>query len=136
MTDSKTNPFDGLNNIRVIRAAAREMPYETMEEIREKLNAIMDDLRDEQQARASQEAERLAKLEKYREMLLQEGIDPADLAGEEKPHRQKAARAPRPAKYRYTAEDGTEKTWTGQGRTPTALAAALAAGARIEDFLI
>lgn len=136
MTDSKTNPFVGLNNIRVIRAAAREMPYETMEEIREKLNAIVDDLRDEQQARASKDAERLAKLEKYREMLLQDGIDPADLAGEEHSRRQKTTRAPRPPKYRYKAEDGTEKTWTGQGRTPAAMAAALAAGAKIEDFLI
>lgn len=54
MTDSETNPFQGLNNIRVIRAAAREMPYETMEEIREKLNAIVDDLRDERQEDARQ----------------------------------------------------------------------------------
>lgn len=136
MTDSKTNPFQGLNNIRVIRAAAREMPYETMEEIREKLNAIVDDLRDENQARVSQDAERLAKVEKYREMLLQDGIDPADLAGSDQPRRQKAARAPRPAKYRYTDTDGSEKTWTGQGRTPLAMATALAAGQKIEDFLI
>ncbi|CAO94982.1 H-NS family histone-like protein [Erwinia tasmaniensis] len=136
MTDSKTNPFQGLNKIRVMRAAAREMPYEMMEEIREKLNAIVDDLRDEHQARASQESERLEKLEKYREMLLQDGIDPADLADSELPRKQKASRAPRPAKYRYTDTDGSEKTWTGQGRTPLAMANALAAGKKIEDFLI
>ncbi|WP_261643118.1 H-NS family nucleoid-associated regulatory protein [Erwinia mallotivora] len=136
MNESKTNPFHGLNNIRVIRAAAREIPYETMEEIREKLNAIVDDLRDDHLARASQDAERQAKLEKYREMLLQDGIDPADLAGTETPRRQKANRAPRPAKYRYTDKDGSEKTWTGQGRTPQALAEALASGKKIEDFLI
>ncbi|MCK8417631.1 H-NS family histone-like protein [Erwinia amylovora] len=139
MTDSKTNPFEELNNIRVIRAAAREMPYEVMEEIREKLNAVVDDLREEHDARSRQDAEREATLEKYREMLLQDGIDPRELAGDGAPRKRKSprpARTPRPAKYKYMDEDGTEKTWTGQGRTPTAMADALAAGKKIEDFLI
>lgn len=69
-------------------------------------------------------------------MLLPDGIDPADLAGSDLPRRRKATRDPRPAKYRYTDKDGTEKTWTGQGRPPLALAQALASGKKIEDFLI
>ena len=47
----------------------------------------------------------------------------------------KAKRAPRPAKYRYT-EDGQEKTWTGQGRMPKAIAEAIEGGKALENFLI
>ncbi len=136
MTDDKKNPFYGLNNIRVLRAAAREIGYEEMEEIREKLNAIVDDMREEQQTRSAQEAERLAKLEKYRQLLLQDGIDPNELANAETTAKKKVRRAPRPARYRYTDADGNEKTWTGQGRTPAAMAEAFKNGKSIDDFLI
>ena len=44
-------------------------------------------------------------------------------------------RAPRAAKYRYS-ENGEEKTWTGQGRMPSAMANAIANGATKESFLI
>ncbi|EGU36842.1 H-NS family nucleoid-associated regulatory protein, partial [Vibrio scophthalmi] len=43
----------------------------------------------------------------------------------------KSKRAPRPAKYRYMDENGEEKTWTGQGRTPSALV-----DKNLDDFLI
>lgn len=42
----------------------------------------------------------------------------------------------RPAKYKYIDADGSEKTWTGQGRTPRAISAALEAGKMLEDFEI
>ncbi len=72
--------------------------------------------------------------------LEQAGIDPSELlgAGEGKCTRETAAkrtRAPRPAKYKYT-EDGVEKTWTGQGRMPKAIAHAVEGGAALESFLI
>lgn len=136
MTDNKTNPFNGLNNIRVIRAAAREMGYEIMEEIREKLCAVVDDMREEHHARSREDAERKEKLEKYRQMLLNDGIDPGELAGEITTGKTKTKRPPRPPRYRYTDAEGNERTWTGQGRTPAAMAEALEKGQRIEDFLI
>ena len=45
-------------------------------------------------------------------------------------------RAPRPAKYKYTDVDGSEKTWTGQGRTPVVIRDAIANGKTLEDFAI
>ncbi|MDI5638182.1 H-NS histone family protein, partial [Salmonella enterica subsp. enterica serovar Kentucky] len=33
-------------------------------------------------------------------------------------------------------ENGNELTWTGQGRTPKAIAAAIEAGKTLEDFAI
>ncbi|TNH13381.1 DNA-binding protein H-NS-like protein, partial [Testudinibacter sp. TR-2022] len=45
-------------------------------------------------------------------------------------------RSQRPAKYRYTDEKGAQKTWTGQGRTPKAIQAALDSGKTLSDFEI
>lgn len=92
------------------------------------------------------EADQAAKLEhekklaEFRELLAIEGISPEDLlsgrglttgadAGA------KAKRAPRPAKYRYLVE-GEARTWTGQGRMPAQIAAAIASGESLDAFLI
>ncbi|WP_240039792.1 H-NS family nucleoid-associated regulatory protein [Aeromonas salmonicida] len=85
-------------------------------------------------------AERLQKLAEFTELLKQAGIDPSELVGTAAPAKadgsaNKAKRAPRPAKYKYT-EGGQEKTWTGQGRMPKAIAEAVAAGKALDDFLI
>jgi DNA-binding protein StpA len=45
-------------------------------------------------------------------------------------------RKPREAKYRFIDQNGEEKTWTGQGRTPKPIASALADGKSLDDFLI
>lgn len=42
----------------------------------------------------------------------------------------------RPAKYKYIDDDGSEKTWTGQGRTPKPIAIALENGKTLEYFEI
>lgn len=72
-------------------------------------------------------------------MLKEAGIDPSELVSTAAPVKAdgsaKAKRTPRVAKYRYT-EDGQEKTWTGQGRMPKAIAAAVAGGKVLEEFLI
>ncbi len=87
-----------------------------------------------------EQEERQAKLAEFQAMLEQAGIDPNELldAGESKGAKETAAkrtRAPRPAKYKYT-EDGVEKTWTGQGRMPKAIAKAVEGGTALDSFLI
>ncbi|AUT94425.1 hypothetical protein C3414_08720 [Serratia sp. SSNIH2] len=75
-------------------------------------------------------------MEAFRQKLLEDVIDPAELLSTVSPSSSKtgAKRAPRPANYKYTDTDGSEKTWTGQGRSPRAIAAALEAGKTLEDF--
>ena len=127
-----------LNNIRTLRAQARETDLETLEEMLEKLSVIVDERREEEQAILKEQEQRQAKLEAFRQKLLEDGIDPAELlavVGSSQP-KAKSTRAPRPAKYKYTDENGNEQTWTGQGRTPKAIAAAIEAGKTLEDFAI
>ncbi|MEH0835406.1 H-NS family nucleoid-associated regulatory protein [Pectobacterium cacticida] len=126
-----------LNNIRTLRAQARELDLETLEEMLEKLTVIVEDRREEEAKTQQEQAERLAKIEALRAQLLEDGIDPAELLGSVSATKSaKFKRAPRPAKYKYVDENGNEKLWTGQGRTPKAIAAALENGKTLEDFEI
>ncbi|MDB7823419.1 H-NS family nucleoid-associated regulatory protein [Klebsiella pneumoniae] len=131
-----TDAIKALNNIRTLRAQARETDLATLEEILEKLTAIVEDKRQEETIAQQQNAERQGKIEALRAQLLEDGIDPSELLGSVKSSRPAAVRAPRPAKYKYIDENGDEKTWTGQGRTPKVIAAALESGKVLEDFAI
>lgn len=131
-----TEAIKVLNNIRTLRAQARETDLATLEEMLGKLTAIVEDRRQEESLALQQNAERQAKIEALRAQLLEDGIDPSELLGNPKSSRPATVRAPRPAKYKYIDENGDEKTWTGQGRTPKAIAAALEGGKALEDFAI
>ncbi|NKD15019.1 MULTISPECIES: H-NS family nucleoid-associated regulatory protein [Aeromonas] len=127
-----------LLNIRSLRAALRELSFEQLEEVNEKFSSIYNERAAEIEKTRAADAERLAKLAEFQAMLADAGIDPAELvqgvtAG--KAQREGAKRAPRPPKYRYM-DNGEEHTWTGQGRTPKALAAMLEQGRQLEEFLI
>ncbi|MEQ9905251.1 H-NS family histone-like protein [Pectobacterium aroidearum] len=126
-----------LNNIRSLRAQARETDLATLEEMLEKLTVIVEERREEEAKTQQEQSERLAKIEALRAKLLEDGIDPAELLGSVSATKStKSKRAPRPAKYKYVDENGSEKLWTGQGRTPKAIAAALENGKTLEDFEI
>ena len=131
-----TEAIKALNNIRTLRAQARETDLATLEDMLGKLTAIVEDRRQEESLALQQNAERQAKIEALRAQLLEDGIDPSELLGNPKSSRPATVRAPRPAKYRYIDENGDEKTWTGQGRTPKAITAALEGGKALEDFAI
>ena len=128
-----------LLNIRSLRAALRELSYEQLIEAKEKFDEIYTEREQQESKIRAESAERLQKLAEFTEMLKEAGIDPSELVGTAAPAKSegstKAKRAPRPAKYKYT-EDGQEKTWTGQGRMPKAIAEAVAAGKALDDFLI
>lgn len=130
--------FKSLNNIRTLRAIAREMPLESLQEIHDKFNTVVDERReDENQARAQLEAHS-QKIAKYIKLLEGEGLSLDDLVTAKTPSKtsSRTKRAARPAKYQYTDENGEIKTWTGQGRTPAVIKNALGEGKDMDDFLI
>lgn len=128
-----------LLNIRSLRAALRELSFEQLVEAKEKFDEIYAEREQQESKIRAESAERLQKLAEFTEMLRDAGIDPSELVGTATTAKAegtvKSKRAPRPAKYRYT-EDGQEKTWTGQGRMPKAIAEAVAAGKTLDDFLL
>ncbi|ADO09724.1 DNA-binding protein H-NS [Pantoea vagans C9-1] len=129
-----------LNNIRTLRAQAREYSVETLEEMLEKLDVVVKERREEESHFQAENEERTRKLNQYREMLLADGIDPNELINTLNAAPRAAAkgkRSVRPAKYGYTDEKGESRTWTGQGRTPAVIKKALEEqGKSLDDFLL
>ncbi|AMG58813.1 histone-like nucleoid-structuring protein H-NS [Pantoea vagans] len=129
-----------LNNIRTLRAQAREYSVETLEEMLEKLDVVVKERREEESHYQAENEERTRKLNQYREMLLADGIDPNELINTLNATPRAAAkgkRSVRPAKYGYTDEKGESRTWTGQGRTPAVIKKALEEqGKTLDDFLL
>lgn len=128
-----------LLNQRSLRAALRDLSFEQLTEAKEKFDAIFLEREEASLKNMAEQEERLAKLAQFQTMLQEAGIDPAELIGGTektiKSNSSAAKRTPRPAKYKYT-EEGVEKTWTGQGRMPKAIAKAVESGQSIDTFLI
>lgn len=126
-----------LLNIRSLRALARELTLEQLLDAKEKFLTVVAEREMQDAQQIAEEKERLEKLEKYRSMLIKDGIDPEELmASLNITAKPKSKRASRPAKYKYIDEDGSEKTWTGQGRTPKVIREAIENKGKLEDFLI
>ncbi len=135
-----TEMMKTLLNIRSLRAFSRELTLEQLEEALDKLTTVVLERQESEEAEREARAEQEAKLEEIATQIAKEGIDVEALidalAGQPKSKTKGSKRKPRPAKYRYTDESGEEKTWTGQGRTPSAIQSQLDSGKSIDDFLI
>ncbi len=125
-----------LNNIRTLRAMARDFSIDVLEDILEKVRIVTEEKREEQHAQAEVLAEREEKINLILSMMEEDGLDPSLLMGATAGKGTGAKRAARPAKYRFTDTNGEVKTWTGQGRTPKPIAQALEQGKSLDDFLI
>lgn len=130
--------LQNLNNIRTLRAMAREFSIDVLEEMLEKFRIVTEEKRNEQDEMQSQQAEQQQKINALLELMKADGISPEDLLGKDvlKGASQPQKRQAREAKYRFTDVNGEQKTWTGQGRTPKPIANALANGQSLDDFLI
>jgi DNA-binding protein H-NS len=112
------------------------MQLEQLNEGYDKLTAIVEERRiQEESVKKSQEA-RLQKIEEYKALLQADGIDLADLVAGVSATEKTSKREPRPAKYQYTDAEGNTQTWTGQGRQPVPIREAIAQGKTLNDFLI
>ncbi|MFP3036682.1 MAG: H-NS family histone-like protein [Arsenophonus sp. ER-BJ3-MAG3] len=131
--------FKSLNNIRTLRAIVKEMPLESLQEIHDKFNTVVDERReDENQVKAQLEAHS-QKIAKYIKLLEGEGLSLDDLVTAKIPSKISShiKRIVRPAKYQYKDDSGEIKTWTGQGRTPAAIKKAMEQkDKKLDDFLI
>lgn len=128
-----------LLNIRSLRAALRDLSFEQLEEVKDKFDQVYAELFAATEKDRAAQAEHQRKLVEFSEMLKVAGIDPRDLVGNAtsatSAEKGKSKRAPRPPKYKYQ-EDGQEKTWTGQGRMPKAIAEQIEQGKSLEQFAI
>ena len=85
----------------------------------------------EREIEAAQKRERADAIAKVRALMSEYGLTLADLGGKAAPAPARAAAGKVPPKYRNTK---TGETWSGRGLQPNWLKAALAGGARLDDF--
>ena len=74
-----------LLNIRSLKAAARELTIEQLEDGLSKLTAVIDELRSQKQTEQRQNEERARKIAEYKALMAADGIDAAELLGTVEP---------------------------------------------------
>jgi DNA-binding protein H-NS len=123
-----------ISHSRRLKSAVKELSTEQLEDIKDKLQAIIEERVLEEAAEKLENQERLEKIKKYREQMAADGIHPDELIdiSIEKSGR----RNPRQPKYEVWNEAGERITWTGQGRMPNVFKARIDSGESLDTFLI
>src|SRR5690606_41103165 len=103
--------LQNLNNIRTLRALARELSMDVLEEVLEKVRIVTEEKRSEQAELEQQRAEQQDKINALLELMKADGISPSDLLGSEllQAGHQVKKRKTREAKYRFIDANGEEK---------------------------
>ncbi len=122
-----------ITHARRLKSALKPLPIEELEDIRRKLDTIIESREMEMEEERKLDKEKQEKIAKYKEMMENDGLALDDLKGVVKKTVKK--RSKRPPKYEVTV-DGKRITWTGHGRMPQAFRERIDAGAKKEDFLI
>jgi DNA-binding protein H-NS len=123
-----------ITHARRLKSSLKELGVEQLEEIKTKLQKIIDDRIAEEEAAKLEDAEKIEKIRKYKELLAKDGIDPDELLDESS--EKKGKRVPRQPKYEIWSEAGERITWTGQGRMPRVFKKRIDSGESLETFLI
>ncbi|EFY07208.1 H-NS family histone-like protein [Succinatimonas hippei] len=123
-----------LSNSRFIKSAIKDATFEQLNTIREKVNFVVESLIEDAKAQEEEAKARLDKIAKIKEDLLSQGLTIEDLVSVDTPKVNKGRKFP--PKYRFTDENGQERTWSGQGARPRALQKLLNEGHSLESFLI
>ncbi|EJS8633929.1 H-NS histone family protein [Salmonella enterica] len=126
-----------LSNIRSLRAFAREVDFELLKDMAQKFNAVVEELREDAEREAKEREQRDARKRELLEMIASEGFSVEELTGasDKGTTRKKRVVQQVPAKYQFEV-NGEMQYWTGRGRKPKAIEEALAAGKKLDDFLI
>lgn len=122
-------------NARSLNAATRELSVEQLEETLGKLQNIIAGRKEAEQAEKAATEERIAKMQEYKDMLIEDGIDLGEFAEHFAGGKTRQKKDALPPKYKYM-DGGEEKTWSGYGRTPAVIKDAMAQGKSKDDFLI
>ncbi|APL11532.1 TPA: H-NS family nucleoid-associated regulatory protein [Salmonella enterica subsp. enterica serovar Saintpaul] len=126
-----------LSNIRSLRAFAREVDFALLEDMSEKLNSVVEERRADAEREAKERQQRETRKRELLEMINSEGFSVSELLGDSTAEagRKKRVVQQVPAKYQFEV-NGEMQYWTGRGRKPKAIEEALAAGKKLDDFLI
>lgn len=108
-----------LTSITSFRKFASQQDFGLLTDIKNKLKAILDERREEEELRKLELQELEEKRLKALEYLQEIGLTPKDLAVsvfDKEPRKKGKQKSKRADKYAYTDENGEKHTWSGVGR--------------------
>ena len=123
-----------VTHARRLKANVKDLSIDQLRDVQIKLSNIIDSRVEDEEKVLQQQAEKLEKISKYRELLAADGIELDELQGDFEVTSKK--RLPRKPKYEIYTESGERITWTGQGRMPNIIKNCLDHGDSLETFLI
>ncbi|HGJ5900116.1 H-NS family nucleoid-associated regulatory protein [Arsenophonus apicola] len=129
-----------LSSITTIRKFALTKDFEWLQEVKDKLEAVIEENREffEQAKKEAEEKEKkrldLIKMIEESGFSLDSLLNPVT-TGKIKPKKKSSINARKP-KYEFLDENGEIQTWSGNGKPPTALQKLLDDGNPLEEFLI
>lgn len=125
-----------ISSKKTLKKAFSTLDIDTLNSIKEGVDFAYLKRAEDAEIEKLEEIERQEKIKKFANLIKEEGLDVEQitkLLGNSKAGSNRKKREP---KYKYIDFDLTEKTWTGQGRTPKAIQSKLDEGALLSDFLI
>lgn len=130
-----------MGSITSLRKFADQQNFDLLEEISNKLTAIIAERQEEEELRKLELQELEEKRLKALAYLEEIGLSPDELKvsvfeNEPKRKKKKKGDTTRPAKYAHTDEKGKTHYWTGIGRTSNYFKQLLDKGHALEEFLI
>lgn len=129
-----------LGRITSLRKFSQTKDFEWLEDVRNKMDALLGEMRDEYEIKKRKAEELEEKRQKALEYILSLGLSPETLSEpvtisglKSKP---KKSASEKKAKYHFNDEQGNIKEWSGVGRTPSVINKLIEEGYSLEDFLI
>lgn len=130
-----------MGSITSLRKFSSQQNYDLLESIRDKLTAVLDERREEEELRKLELQELEEKRLKALAYLEEIGLSPDELkvsVFENEPKRKKKNKTgvTRPAKYAHTDEHGKTHYWSGVGRISNHFKKLAEEGHELETFLV
>ncbi len=110
-----------LKNLRQLKAALKDATVQDIEDIIQKLKQVKEDFILAEKERIESEKVRNDSINSMLGKLDELNITIDDLVAARGLKKEPKQKRVVPPKYRYTDLNGVERTWTGQGKLPTAL---------------
>ncbi|WP_275666703.1 H-NS family nucleoid-associated regulatory protein [Vibrio tubiashii] len=135
--DDRNKVIDFLSKPNKLAKLFDSLEFEVAKELTDNLMAAFQQRKEQHDEQERLRIQKQEELDRFVQQAEDSDMDLSDvISALQTRQKQNNKRAPREPKYSYVDASGNEKTWTGQGRTPSVIQQALDAGKSLDSFKI